>query len=155
MAITLPREDSPKDKEKEVEKDFREKIGIMEQLIRSLYEMRELSVRNIIRRWLFRHNFVSFEIVAKEKVVSFYVVMLSIKQDGLQPWHMPVSIAVEGRHAIGGSPYTDYDLGIQREYYSNIWLKSLKFLQGLGYCQDSSGGLWAVVRDDLTMEIEA
>lgn len=111
-------------------------------------------------RWTYRHNpafpplqRAPFELHPVE--VEMLVGMLSIKQDGLQPWHMPVSIAVEGRHAIGGSPYTDYDLGIQREYYSNIWLKSLKFLQGLGYCQDSSGGLWAVVRDDLTMEIEA
>lgn len=75
MQITLPREDSPKDKEKEVEKDFRERIAIMEQLFRSLYEIRELSVRNIIRRFLFAHNFISFEIVAREKVVNFYVVV--------------------------------------------------------------------------------
>lgn len=75
MQITLPREDSPKDKEKDVEKDFRERIAIMEQLYRSLYEIRELSVRNIIRRMLFRHDFISFEIVAHEKVVSFIVVV--------------------------------------------------------------------------------
>jgi hypothetical protein len=76
MQITLPREDSPKDKEKEVEKDFRERIAIMEQLYRSLYEIRELSVRNIIRRVLFKHHFVSFEIFAQEKSVTFYVVVL-------------------------------------------------------------------------------
>ncbi|MBI5413332.1 type IV secretion system DNA-binding domain-containing protein [Candidatus Peregrinibacteria bacterium] len=75
MQITLPREDSQKDKEKEVEKDFRERIAIMEQLYRSLYEMRELSIHNIIRRFLYNHNFVSFEIVAGEKSVSFYVVV--------------------------------------------------------------------------------
>lgn len=75
MQITQPREDSPKDKEKEVEKDFRERIAIMEQLYRSLYEIRELSVSNIIRRFLFQHNVVSFEIVAKQKTVSFIVVI--------------------------------------------------------------------------------
>lgn len=75
MQITLPREDSQKDKEKEVEKDFRERIAIMEQLYRSLYEMRELSIHNIIRRVLYNHHFVSFEIVACEKSVSFYVVV--------------------------------------------------------------------------------
>lgn len=75
MQITLPRDDSPKDKEKEVEKDFREKIAIMEQLFRSLYEIRELSIRNILRRTVFQHNTVSFEIVAQEKVVKFYVVV--------------------------------------------------------------------------------
>lgn len=75
LQVTLPREDSPKDKEKEVEKDFRERIAIMEQLYRSLYEIRELSVGNIIRRWLFQHHWVSFEIVAHSKLVQFYVVM--------------------------------------------------------------------------------
>lgn len=75
MQVILPRDDSPKDKDKDVEKDFRERIGIMEQLYRSLYEIRELSIRNIIRRVLFQHDFVSFEIVAKEKMVTFYVVM--------------------------------------------------------------------------------
>ena len=77
MQITLPRDDSPKDKEKDVEKDFRERIAIMEQLYRSLYEIRELSVRNMIRRWLFQHDYVSFEIVAREKAVCFFVVVPS------------------------------------------------------------------------------
>jgi hypothetical protein len=75
MQITLPRDDSPKDKDKETEKDFREKIAIMEQLYRSIYEIRELSVANIVRRFIFNHNIVSFEIVAKEKTVSFVVVV--------------------------------------------------------------------------------
>ena len=75
MQITLPRDDSPKDKEKDVEKDFRERIAIMEQLFRSLYEIRELSISNIIRRFFFQHHYVSFEIVAREKTVTFYVVV--------------------------------------------------------------------------------
>lgn len=75
MQITLPRDDSPKDKEKDVEKDFRERIGIMEQLYRSLYEIRELSIENMIRRILFQDQIVSFEIVAQEKIVRFIVVV--------------------------------------------------------------------------------
>src|SRR5579883_1653242 len=39
LKITLPREDSQKDKEKSEEKDFREKLSIMEQLYRNLYEI--------------------------------------------------------------------------------------------------------------------
>ncbi len=82
--------------------------------------------------------------------------MLTIRQSSIQPWRPPIGIATEGRHALSpGDPYSSYDMNEQLPYHSNIWLKSLKFLQGLGYCQDSSGGLWAVVRDDLTMEIEA
>lgn len=112
-------------------------------------------------RWTYRHNpafptlqRAPFELHPTD--VEMLVGMLSIKKNSVQPWATPASIAVEGRHAISpGAPYTDYDLREQTEYHHRIWLKSLKFLQGLGYCQDSSGGLWAVVRDDLTMEIEA
>src|SRR3989338_1116592 len=53
LRITLPREDSPKDKEHDTEKDFREKIGVMEQLFRSLHEIRELNVPNMIWVWFF------------------------------------------------------------------------------------------------------
>lgn len=75
LKITLPREDSQKDKEKSEEKDFREKISIMEQLYRNLYELGELSLRNIFRTYLFKADIVSFEFVAQEKVVEFYVVV--------------------------------------------------------------------------------
>lgn len=111
-------------------------------------------------RWTYRHNpafpplqRAPFELHPTD--MEMLVGMLSLKQSGLQPWSHPGNIAVEGRYALGGCPYTDYDLRVQVEYHSNIWIKSLKFLQSLGYCQDSSAGLWAVVRDDLTMEIEA
>ncbi len=81
MQIQLPREDSQKDKDKQVEKDFKEKIGIMEQFYRSIYEMRELSLRNQIRRWMYSHHFVTFEIVAQNKIVSMYVVVLDEYRD--------------------------------------------------------------------------
>lgn len=81
MQIQLPREDSQKDKDKQVEKDFKEKIGIMEQFYRSIYEIRELSLRNQIRRWLYSHHFVTFEIVAQNKIVNMYVVVLDEYRD--------------------------------------------------------------------------
>lgn len=75
LKITLPREDSQKDKEKAEEKDFREKIAIMEQLYRNLYELGELSLRNIVRTFFFKADILSFEIVAAQKVVEFYIVV--------------------------------------------------------------------------------
>lgn len=72
LKITLPREDSQKDKEKADEKDFREKISIMEQLYRNLYELGELSLRNMIYTFFFKADIVSFELVAQEKVVEFF-----------------------------------------------------------------------------------
>lgn len=73
IKVTLPREESPKDKEKATEKDFREKIGIMEQLYRALSEIRELSPLNMIKVKLFQSEIVSFEIAAQFKKVQFYV----------------------------------------------------------------------------------
>lgn len=74
MKITLPREDSQKDKEKVTEKDFREKISIMAQFFRNLHETRELNLWNSIKVRFLQHNIFSFEIVAHNKMVDFYVV---------------------------------------------------------------------------------
>ena len=73
MLISLPREDSQKDKEKATEKDFREKIGIMEQFFRGMHEIKELNLINRIKVKLFKLDIVSFELVAQHKMVDFYV----------------------------------------------------------------------------------
>lgn len=75
MKVTLPRQESQKDKEKAEEKDFKEKIAIMEQFFRNIHELSELSLANTIRTFIFRDDVVSFEYVAKEKVVDFYVIV--------------------------------------------------------------------------------
>lgn len=84
MKITLPREDSQKDKEKITEKDFREKIAIMAQFFRNLHETRELNLWNGLKTRLLQHNIFSFEIVAHDKMVDFYVVSPSYYQDIIQ-----------------------------------------------------------------------
>lgn len=75
LKIALPREESQKDKEKSEEKDFKEKIAIMEQFYRNINELGELSLQNIIRTWLFRADIVSMELVAQNKQVEFYIVV--------------------------------------------------------------------------------
>ena len=72
--VVLPREDTQKDKEKEVQKDFKEKIGIMEQCFRSLMELRELNIMNTLRSFFLGSDLVSFEIMVEKKVITFYVV---------------------------------------------------------------------------------
>jgi hypothetical protein len=74
LKVTLPRDDSEKDDRKETEKDFREKIALMAQFFRSLHEIKELTLRNRIKVWLFQLDLVSFEIVCSQKLVHFYVV---------------------------------------------------------------------------------
>lgn len=74
MRVTLPREEAPKDKEvKELEKDFREKIAVMEQLFRSIHEIRELHFWNMVKVFFFGRDIVSWELVVQEKLVDFYV----------------------------------------------------------------------------------
>lgn len=73
LKVTMPREDSPKDKEKETEKDFREKVAVMSQFFRNIHETRELNIMNIIRTRIFRNNTFTFELVAQSKVMEFYV----------------------------------------------------------------------------------
>ncbi|MFA5829744.1 MAG: type IV secretion system DNA-binding domain-containing protein [Candidatus Gracilibacteria bacterium] len=75
LKVTLPREESPKDKDKADEKDFKEKIGIMEQFYRNIHELGELSLKNMIRTWIWRDDILSIEIVAINKIVEFYVVV--------------------------------------------------------------------------------
>ncbi|MBN1494254.1 type IV secretory system conjugative DNA transfer family protein [Candidatus Peregrinibacteria bacterium] len=74
MRVTMPREDTTKDKDKQVEKDFKEKIAIMEQFYRNIHEIRELSFTNRLRTFFLNLDLVSFELVAQNKEVHFYVV---------------------------------------------------------------------------------
>jgi len=74
MKITLPREESQKDKEKSEVKDFKEMIGVMEQFYRNVHEIGELNLQNIIHTKIFKDDFVSFEYMAINKVVEFYAV---------------------------------------------------------------------------------
>ncbi len=73
IQVTMPREESAKDKENATEKDFRERIGIMEQLYRAMHEIRELSLGNRIMVWLFKRDTISFEIHARHKDITFYL----------------------------------------------------------------------------------
>jgi len=73
LRVTMPRQDSAKDKDKQTEKDFREKISVMAQFFRNLEETREMNLWNIIKTKIFQHNVFSFELVAENKLVNFYV----------------------------------------------------------------------------------
>lgn len=81
MRITLPRADTAKDKDKQVEKDFRELIGVMEQFYRNIHEIRELNWQNKLRNFIFDLDVVSFELVASNKQVEFYVVTYTYYQE--------------------------------------------------------------------------
>lgn len=75
LKIRLAREESQKDKEKSEEKDFKEKIAIMEQFYRNIHELSELSLANTIHTKLFQDDIITLEYIAKNKKVDFYCII--------------------------------------------------------------------------------
>jgi hypothetical protein len=74
LKITQPRQETHKDREEATEKDFREKIGVMEQLYRALHEISEMNLTNTIRSALFQTDLVSFELFYENEKINFYVI---------------------------------------------------------------------------------
>lgn len=84
LKIRVPREDSQKDNEKKEEKDFKEKVSVMEQCFRNIHELSELSLKNIIKTTLFDSNIISFEVVAQKKLIDFYLVTPKVYRELLE-----------------------------------------------------------------------
>ncbi|MFA6458644.1 MAG: type IV secretion system DNA-binding domain-containing protein [Patescibacteria group bacterium] len=74
LKVTQPRQETHKDREEATEKDFREKIGVMEQLYRALHEISEMNLGNIIRSAIFGTDLVSFEFFYEKDKINFYVI---------------------------------------------------------------------------------
>jgi len=74
MKVILPRSDSKIDQEKRTEKDFKEKISIMEQLYRALWEVKTLNLPQMIHFWFWRFATISFELYVEKGLMTFYVV---------------------------------------------------------------------------------
>lgn len=74
LKVTQPRQETKKDREDATEKDFREKIGVMEQLYRALHEIGEMNLKNIIRSAIFQTDLVSFELAYEKEKINFYVI---------------------------------------------------------------------------------
>lgn len=69
MRVTLPKKDSDLDNKKETTKDFKEMISLMEQLLASL---KSTHSSKIIKR-LFGQDTISFEYIAHNQEIYFYV----------------------------------------------------------------------------------
>ncbi|MDD5751450.1 MAG: hypothetical protein PHS73_02935, partial [Candidatus Peribacteraceae bacterium] len=74
MQILLPRSDTKVDQEKRTEKDFKEKVAVMEQLYRALWEVQNLTIWQQLHYWFFRYVTISFEMYAQKNQLTFYVV---------------------------------------------------------------------------------
>ncbi len=74
LKVTLPRSDSKIDQERRTEKDFKEKISIMAQLYRALYEIREMNLWNVIKTKIWQADNISLELFLENQQLNFYVV---------------------------------------------------------------------------------
>jgi len=116
MQVTLPRKDSKLDKEKETEKDFKEKIGVMEQFYRNIHEIRELNLANMIKSYIFNHDMVSFEYVLKDKELHFYVVTYKY-------FRTLVEKQITSYYPDADITYVDdYELGQKGQYLKGYYL---------------------------------
>lgn len=74
MKITLPRSDSKNDQEQRTEKDFKEKVAIMAQFYRAIYEIREMNLWNTIKTKIWQADNISLELFLENRQLSFYVI---------------------------------------------------------------------------------
>ncbi len=74
LRVRLTRTDSKIDDEKRSEKDFKEKIAIMQQFYRAIHEIWDINIWNKLYTWIWQDDFVSFELFLENKQVHFYVV---------------------------------------------------------------------------------
>jgi hypothetical protein len=74
MKITLPRADSKLDKEKETKKDFKEKVGIMSVVYKSIHKIAQTNFIDTFMNVIFRSAKISLELVYADGAVHFYCV---------------------------------------------------------------------------------
>lgn len=74
MKVLLPRQETKIDQEKRTEKDFKEKIAVMEQLYRAIWEVKTLNVMQMLHFWFFRYIIISFEMYVEKGQLTMYVV---------------------------------------------------------------------------------
>lgn len=133
MLITMPREDSPKDKDTDVEKDFREKISLMSQFFRNVHETSELNLVNQIRTRVFKDNVFSLEIVSKDKSVEFYISTPRYYQDIIEKQvtsYYPdadIQIGEKYEHTLPGNKVKGYYAYTEMPYWFPI--KTFKVIE--------------------------
>src|SRR3989344_551708 len=122
MKVSLPRSDSKIDQEKRTEKDFKEKIAVMEQLYRALWEVRNLDFWEHLHFWIFRYATISFEMFVEKGQLSFYVLtqpkLVSIVEKQITAFYTDAEVTIEQaqdmRHE--GQVLIGYNLSCEKLY---------------------------------------
>lgn len=116
LKVTLPRSDSKIDQEKRTEKDFKEKVAVMAQLYRALYEIREMNLWNTIKTKIWQADNVSFELFLENHELSFYVAVNEYYQKIIEK--QITTFYKDADIEISKEPYTLFEKGkYVRGYY--------------------------------------
>ncbi len=122
MKVLLPRQETKIDQEKRTEKDFKEKIAVMEQLFRALWEIKALNFGQMIHFWFFRYLPISFEIYVEKGLLTMYVVtkpdLLSIVEKQITAFYPDAEVTIQGTPDIWpkGSKLMAYNMVQQKEF---------------------------------------
>lgn len=122
MKILLPRSDTKVDQEKRTEKDFKEKVAIMEQLYRALWEVQSLTVWQEIHYWFFRYITISFEMYVEKGQLMFYVVtqkeLQSIVEKQVTAFYSNAEVTIHETPEIWpkGSKLTIYNMALDKPF---------------------------------------
>ncbi|MBN1258942.1 type IV secretory system conjugative DNA transfer family protein [Candidatus Peregrinibacteria bacterium] len=125
LKIQLPMADSKLDQEKRTEKDFKEKVAIMAQLYRALYEIREMNLWNLIKTRIWQADNVSFEIFVEKHQLYFYVVVndyyKSIVEKQITTFYKDADVQ------ISSEPYNLFEKGKSIKSYFLYTIKDFWF----------------------------
>ena len=122
MKVLLPRTDSKIDQEKRTEKDFKEKVAIMEQLYRALWEVRSLDFWQSLHYWIFRNITMSFEMYIEKGELVFYVVtqpkFVSIIEKQITAYYPDAEVNIQQTPDIWPKGYSliGYNMVLQKKF---------------------------------------
>lgn len=123
MKILLPRSDTKVDQEKRTEKDFKEKVAVMEQLYRALWEVQSLTVWQELHYWFFRYITISFEMYMEKGQLMFYVVtqpgLASIVEKQITAFYSNAEVTMHKTPELWpkGQKLTAYNMALDKPFY--------------------------------------
>lgn len=124
MQVILPRSDSKIDQEKRTEKDFKEKVAVMEQLFRALNEVKDLTFWQVLHFWVFRYITISFELFVENGLITFYVLcpkhLISIIEKQITSFYPNAEVTLK-------SPPDIWPKGFKMVGYNMILRKSFEY----------------------------
>ncbi len=126
MKVLLPRTDSKIDQEKRTEKDFKEKVAIMEQLYRALWEVKSLTFWRFLHFWIFRYATISFELYVENGELIFYVLaqksLISIVEKQITSFYPDAEVSLQLTPEIWkkGSKLVGYNMITKRKFFYPI-----------------------------------